>query len=191
MLKLKNKIILGSQSPRRRELLGSLQINFDVFSTDVDESYPSDIDSSQVAYFLSKKKNKIYRQHISDEILITADTVVIHEGIVLEKPKSPEEAIGFLKRLSNSIHDVTTGVTISDKTQLHSFSSTTQVKFRSLDDQEIAYYVSKFKPFDKAGAYGIQEWIGMVGVESLVGSFYNVMGLPTNMVYIHLKNYFQ
>lgn len=183
------KILLASHSPRRRELLGMLGIDFDIADIiEVDESYPDDMQAESVAEYLSAKKGKAYLQAITpDTIIITADTVVIVDGVILGKPSSEERAKEMLKMLSGKSHKVITGVTVSTSVKSVSFSAETKVTFDNLTDEEIDYYINKYRPYDKAGAYGIQEWIGAVGIKGIDGSFYNVMGLPVHKLYKHLS----
>lgn len=191
MLRLKEALILGSQSPRRKELMTGLALPFEVLTQKVEESYDADMNPKEVPIFLSKKKNSSYRDLLKNEILITADTVVLHNGIILEKPKDNYEAAQFLLSMSAKDHLVISGVTVSDHEQSYSFSAETIVTLRRLEKNEVNYYIERYKPFDKAGAYGIQEWLGLMGVSTIKGSFYNVMGLPTDKVYDCLKQYFQ
>lgn len=179
------RILLASHSPRRHELLGMLGIDFSVAdSIDVDESYPADIPVDTVAEYLSRKKAEAYSLTLKpDTVLITADTIVIVNGEILGKPHSEENAREMLKKLSGKKHKVITGVTISTTEKRHSFSAVTNVTFDSLTDVEIECYIKRYHPFDKAGAYGIQEWIGAVGIEGIEGSYYNVMGLPVHRLY--------
>lgn len=183
------KILLASHSPRRRELLGMLGIDFDIADIiEVDESYPADMPAESVAGYLSAKKGKAYLPTITpDTIIITADTVVIVDGVILGKPSSEERAKEMLKMLSGKSHKVVTGVTVSTSVKSVSFSAETKVTFDNLTDEEIDYYINKYRPYDKAGAYGIQEWIGAVGIKGIDGSFYNVMGLPVHKLYKHLS----
>lgn len=185
----KYKIILASHSPRRKELLSGLDIVFETKTIpDIDESYPEELQGHEIPEYIARKKAEHYRQIIlHDELVITADTVVIVNGKVLGKPANPQEAIWMLRSLSGCTHDVITGVCIVTKESLKVFSVTSHVSFAVLGEDEINYYVNKYHPFDKAGAYGIQEWIGYIGVKSLEGSFYNVMGLPVQRLYQELK----
>lgn len=187
----KYHIILASNSPRRKELLEGLGIKFSVNTLkDLDESYPKDLPGEEVAEYLAKKKAGFYKSHISkDDLIITADTVVIMGSEILNKPASKKEAENMLQQLSGNTHKVLTGVCLSTQEKTLSFSSSTAVTFSDLSDSEIDYYINTFQPFDKAGAYGIQEWIGYVGVEKIDGSFYNVMGLPLHRLYEELKNF--
>lgn len=185
------KILLASKSPRRREILGLLQIPFTVVTIEgIDESYPETLEPEKVSEYISNKKADAFLKRIQeDELIITADTVVICDGKILGKPKGREDAIEMLRFLSGKTHKVTTGVTVATKEKRDSFSSESLVKFAELTDSEIRYYVDTFHPYDKAGAYGIQEWIGAVAVAEIQGSFYNVMGLPVHRLYQVLKQF--
>ncbi len=185
------KVILASNSPRRKELLAGLDVDFSVrVIPDIDESYPSDLPTQQIAEYISKKKAHAYQQQMApDELVITADTVVILGLQVMGKPKNANEACDMLRQLSGQTHQVITGVTLTTIERTMSFSVETDVTFKTLSDDEISYYVEKYRPFDKAGAYGIQEWIGHIGVTALKGSFYNVMGLPVQRIYEALKTF--
>ena len=187
----KYKILLGSNSPRRREILGMLRIPFHVVTLEgIDESYPINLESDKVAEYISNKKADEFLKRIGEnELIITADTVVICEGKILGKPKDAKEAEKMLRFLSGRSHKVTTGVTLATKEKRISFSSETHVTFADLTDDEIRFYVDTFHPLDKAGAYGIQEWIGGVAVAKIDGSFYNVMGLPIHRLYQVLKSF--
>lgn len=194
------KIILASNSPRRKELLAGLDMPFEVkVLKGIDESYPSTLSPYETAQYIASKKAAAYRGLLADGILIlTADTVVIAptedeqndkegRGIILGKPKDAEDAKRMLRMLSGKTHHVVTGVCLTTVKEQHQFSVTTEVTFKSLSEEEIEYYVSKYKPFDKAGAYGIQEWIGYIGCTGLKGSYYNVMGLPVQRIYEELS----
>ena len=185
------KILLASNSPRRREILGLLRIPFTVITLEgIDESYPRDLEADKVSEYISNKKADQFLKRIGDnDLVITADTVVICDGEILGKPKGPEDAIKMLKFLSGKTHKVTTGVTVATKEKRESFSSESYVTFADLTEDEIRYYVDTFHPLDKAGAYGIQEWIGAVAVSKIDGSFYNVMGLPVHRLYQVLRNF--
>ncbi|MBQ7042519.1 MAG: septum formation protein Maf [Muribaculaceae bacterium] len=185
------KLLLASASPRRKELLAMLGLEFDLCSgKDVDESYPEDIETDEIAKFLAQKKADAYVKELaSDEIVITADTIVVNDGRVLGKPADEIEAKTMLKSLSGHKHRVITGVAVTSKQKQVSFSVGTDVEFATLDADEIDEYVSVFKPLDKAGAYGIQEWIGCIGVKNINGSYYNVMGLPLHRLYTELKRF--
>jgi len=184
-------IILASNSPRRKELLAGLDIDFSVrVIPDIDESYPQELPTTQIAEYISKKKAHAYQQQMApDELVITADTVVILGQQVMGKPKDADEAHSMLSQLSGQTHQVITGVTLTTQERTMSFSVSTDVAFKTLSDSEIRYYVEKYRPFDKAGAYGIQEWIGYIGVTALHGSYYNVMGLPVQRIYEALKTF--
>ncbi len=187
---LENKrIILASQSPRRQEILRNAGFDFIVKVVDFEERFAAHILPEQVALYLAEQKAKHFPTLKSGEILITADTVVIINNTILGKPANAEEAAQILSSLSGKTHQVVTGVVIKDKDKMVSFSDTTLVNFKILTDQEIDYYVEKFKPYDKAGAYGIQEWIGMIGITWIEGSYFNVMGLPIHSVYANLLKF--
>lgn len=183
------KVILASNSPRRKELLGGLGIDFEVRTlSDIDESYPNALRGEDIPMFISGKKAEAYKQGMADdEMIITADTIVYDNGQVLGKPKNRGEAVQMLKGLSGHAHEVITGVSIVTKKKTVQFASTSKVTFSTLTDEEIAYYVDTYKPYDKAGAYGIQEWIGYVAVTRIEGSYFNVMGLPIQKLYSELK----
>lgn len=185
------RMILASASPRRKELLSKLDIDFTVKSLcDVDESFPASLSVVQVPQYISRKKADAYRQEMQEnDMVITADTVVAVGRRILGKPKSAEEARVMLKLLSDRYHRVVTGVTIMTAKRTETFATVSRVRFARLNDEEIDYYISKYKPFDKAGAYGIQEWIGMVGITELNGSYFNVMGLPVQRLYAKLKEF--
>ena len=185
------RIILSSNSPRRQELLKGLDIDFTIRTIDgVDESYPENMPAEDVALFISKKKAEAYRTTIQDdELVITADTVVCIHNKVLGKPQDEAQAKQMLRTLSGETHLVVTGVTLTTKEKQTAFSAKSSVTFSSLSEEEISYYVEKYKPMDKAGSYGIQEWIGYVGVEQINGSFFNVMGLPVHRLYKEIKSF--
>lgn len=186
----KRKLLLASGSPRRRELLDSLGIKVEHAQLhDVDESYPADLSPMKVPEYLSRLKSQAYRSELAgDEVLVTADTVVVLDGKVLGKPVDEAEAKAMLRSLSGRVHQVVTGVTLATSSSSVTFSEVTDVEFDTLSEREIDYYVANFKPLDKAGAYGIQEWIGYVGVKGIRGDYYNVMGLPVNSLCRHLKS---
>ena len=188
--RLKNHhLILASASPRRRELLAACDLAFTLAEKfECEECYPADLAADKVAEYLSQLKSNAYPHALADnDILLTADTVVIAGSEILGKPHSEEEARAMITTLSGASHKVVTGVTLRTTKQTISFSAESVVKFRVLDTEEIAYYVEKYRPLDKAGAYGIQEWIGYIGIEGIEGSFYNVMGLPVQRLYATLK----
>ena len=183
------RIVLASNSPRRRELLAGLGLPFEVRVLDgINESYPDDLPVSEVAQYIASKKAAAYRDAMADdELVITADTVVIVGDEILGKPVDEADARRMLREISGRTHQVTTGVCMLTTTQERRFAVTTNVTFKELSDEEIDYYISHYKPFDKAGAYGIQEWIGYIGVTGLDGSYYNVMGLPVQRIYETLR----
>lgn len=185
------QIILASNSPRRKELLGGLDIPFKVRVLDgIDESYPQDLPTKDIAGYISQKKAAAYRQSIAaDELIITADTIVILGEKVMGKPKDAGEAKTMLHELSGKTHQVITGVCLTTREKQVCFSVETDVTFKTLSDSEITYYIDHYRPFDKAGAYGIQEWIGHVGVTGMNGSYFNVMGLPVQRIYEALKDF--
>ena len=184
-------VILASNSPRRRELLADLGIDFQVKTLKgVDESYPHDLPVLEIAEYISRKKAHAYKSQMSaDQLIITADTVVILGDEVLGKPADAADARRMLRELSGKTHKVVTGVTIATTCNIKSFSAVTDVEFAPLSDEDINYYVDHFRPLDKAGAYGIQEWIGCMGVRHISGSFYNVMGLPLHRLYCELNQF--
>jgi septum formation protein len=190
--KLKScRLILASQSPRRRQLLSDAGIEFTLADRfECDETFPQDMPAEDVAEYLSRLKSDAYPEPLAEgDILLTADTVVIANNRVLGKPSDRAEAIEMISLLSGCDHDVITGCTLRTATRQRSFSVRSKVHFRALDREEIEYYVDCYRPFDKAGAYGIQEWIGYVGIEGIEGSFYNVMGLPVQRLYSILKEF--
>ncbi|MBO7286849.1 MAG: septum formation protein Maf [Bacteroidales bacterium] len=187
----KYNIVLASKSPRRQELLKGIGIDFSVLTKDVDESYAPNISVYDVAPYLSVKKAKAFNEEeLPDNyMVITADTVVVVNDMILGKPKNTEEAHEMLNLISGKKHSVITGVTIRTSNKVKTFSVVSKVSFEVLEQDEIEYYVNNFKPYDKAGAYGIQEWIGYVGVSHVEGSYFNVMGLPTQKLYNMLKTF--
>ena len=181
------KIILASNSPRRQELLAGLGLDYEVRTLrGLDESYPEGLSMEEIPQYISRKKAAAYTLG-ADELLITADTIVYLDGEVLGKPADEAEAKRMLEKLSGKTHQVVTGVTLTCGSNQHSFASVSQVTFAKLSDAEIDYYVTHYHPLDKAGAYGIQEWIGYIGVSSLQGSYFNVMGLPVQRLYSEMK----
>jgi len=181
------KLILASGSPRRGELLQSLGYSFTTLSLDCDETFPPDLPAASVAGWLSELKSNAYTNLKDDEILITADTVVVCEGKILGKPKDKAEATSMLQQLSGRTHEVWTGITVRTVKDSFTESDVANVTFAELSLEEIEYYIETCRPFDKAGAYGIQEWIGMAKITGITGSFYTVMGLPTHLLYALLK----
>ena len=188
---LKNyHLILGSGSPRRKELLGSLGVNFEIRVCPLDEVVPSDVPVLEHPVFLAKQKADFLAQDLhSNDLLITADTVVIQDGQILGKPTSTHEAHEMLKKLSGGIHQVITGVCVRSRSRDICFSDLTEVEFDQMSDKEISWYVSHEDVLDKAGAYGIQDWIGKTIIKGIRGSFYNVVGLPVHKLYAHLKTW--
>ena len=184
------KIILASQSPRRRELLHLAEIDFDVIVADTDESYPTDLSFEEIAIHIAKNKAlAVAHQNKTDKIILAADTIVVCDGEVIGKPTNEEDAVNIISKLSGNKHSVITGVYMVQKTREFFFADVTDVTFHSLTQTQIKYYVNKYKPFDKAGAYAIQEWIGAVGIKNINGDFYNVMGLPISRVVEALQQF--
>lgn len=184
----KYEIILVSGSPRRRNLLKALGLKFKTDAVDVDESIPVCMPVNEAALFLAEKKAKAY-QIKHNQLVITADTIVCMSGEVLGKPAEQKEAQQMLRKLSGNVHDVITGVCIKSSEKQRVFSSTTEVHFKTLSEKEISHYIDVYKPYDKAGSYGIQEWIGYIGIDYIKGSFYNVMGLPVQRLYEELLKF--
>lgn len=184
----KYRVILASNSPRRKELLAGLGVDYEVRTLpDVDESYPETLQGADIPLFIAKEKADAYQAMIQpDELMITADTIVWLDGKVLGKPKDREDALQMLRDMSGRTHEVFTGVCITTTGWQRTFTAQTEVRFSELSEEEIAYYVDKYQPMDKAGAYGVQEWIGFIGVENISGSYYNIMGLPVQRLYREL-----
>lgn len=187
----KYHIILASASPRRRQLLSGLGIDFEVRTlAGIDESYPDHLQGEAIAAYISKAKAEAYRATLApNDLVITADTIVSVDGNVLGKPANEAEAHQMLQLLSGRTHKVVTGVTLMTKSQQQTFTATTSVTFAPLTEAEITHYITHYRPLDKAGAYGIQEWIGMIAVESIQGSYFNVMGLPVQRLYKALRDW--
>ncbi|MEI6695816.1 MAG: Maf family nucleotide pyrophosphatase [Bacteroidota bacterium] len=184
------EIILASQSPRRQQLLKDMGFNFNVIVTDADESYPQDLTVLEIPVFLAEMKaNAIAFELKENTLIIAADTIVAVDDKVLGKPRDAEDAFSILRQISGRMHKVVTGVCLKTMLKQKSFLAESNVYFRHLSDEEIYYYISNYQPFDKAGAYGVQEWIGYVGIEHIEGSYFNVMGLPTQMLYKELINF--
>ena len=183
------EVILGSQSPRRRELMAGLDIPFRAISIDVDESYPADLQAGDIPYYISRAKARAYEPNLTDgQLLITADTIVWLDGHMLGKPHDEADAVRMIKELRNKTHQVYTAVTLAQKGQpLETFVDRTDVTFGDLTDEEIENYVRQYRPLDKAGSYGVQEWIGYVACTAMNGSYFNVMGFPVHLVYKALK----
>ena len=170
-------------------MLEEAGFRFQVKTVETDESYPEGLDIHQVAIYLARKKAETFIPHLDNKIVITADTIVIMDNHIIGKPKNTTEAAEMLRMLSGSKHQVTTGVCIATREELECFDDTTDVYFKELSDDEIHYYISEYKPLDKAGAYGIQEWIGMIGIKRIEGSYFNVVGLPIHKIYHYLQKY--
>ena len=190
------KIILASNSPRRKELLAGLGIPYDVFVLQgIDESYPDTLPANEVAEYIARKKAKAYRNENAKlsiincqlSIILTADTIVVCDGEILGKPHDADDACAMLRKLSGKTHQVYTGYCLQTADKTVSGTVCSDVTFKELSDEEITYYVEKYKPLDKAGAYGIQEWIGYIGITGIRGSYYNVMGLPVQRIYEEIK----
>lgn len=187
MIKNLPPVILASKSPRRQELLKLMGIDFRVVLKEVDESYPADLSPSEIAVFISEQKAKAFDETISNEIVITADTLVCINGQILGKPEDKDHAFEILSTLSGNMHEVITAVSLLKEHHIHSFYEVSEVYFKPLTAEQIRYYISTGQPMDKAGAYGIQEWIGLIGIEKIVGSYTNVVGLPTERLFTELN----
>ena len=185
----KYRIILASASPRRKELMQGLDVEFEVRRLpEVDESFPMELQGGDIPLYISKKKADAYRPLMAaDELVITADTIVWLNGVALGKPVDEDDARRMLRNMSGKTHQVFTGVTITTKETQRSFVAQSDVTFATLSNEEIEYYIAKYKPMDKAGSYGAQEWIGYIGMSNIVGSYFNVMGLPVQRLYTELK----
>ena len=184
-------IILASQSPRRRQLLEWAEIPFEIMVKETDESYPEDLSMDLIAIHIARNKALAVKEQMIQQVnktIIAADTIVVLNNEVIGKPKDRQDAIKILSNLSGQIHHVVTGVVILSSTKEIAFADTAEVAFHHLEEKEIIFYVDKYRPYDKAGAYAIQEWIGVVGIKSVKGDFYNVMGLPVSRVVQALKN---
>jgi septum formation protein len=188
---LKNKkIILASQSPRRKELLKGLDIDFEVKILNIPENYPETLEKIKVAEYLAELKVSPFVNQINEnEIIITADTIVIVDNTILGKPKNEDDAKNMLRQLSGKTHQVITGVCILSNEKKYSFSDQTLVTFNAINESELLYYIENYKPYDKAGSYGVQEWIGYIGIEKINGCYFNVMGLPVRKIYAALLNF--
>ena len=181
-----HKLILASKSPRRQELLKLMDIDFRIVLKEVDESYPVNLTPEEIAVYIAEKKAYAFDETVSDEVVLTADTIVCVDGIILGKPENAAHAIEMLQMLSGKMHKVITGVCLLHKQKYHSFYDVSEVYFSKLPDEEITGYVNKYQPFDKAGSYGIQERVGLIGIERINGSYTNVVGLPTEKLYREL-----
>ncbi|MGG5209377.1 Maf family protein [Chryseobacterium sp. MIQD13] len=177
------KLLLASQSPRRKELLSSLGFDFEIVKIDCEEILPEDIKTGEAAAYLSELKANAFRELVADEVLLTSDTVVAIDNQILGKPKDENDAKQMLRLLSGKTHQVYTGITIKSVDKTLTETDVADVEFDEITDDEIAYYIQNYKPFDKAGSYGIQEWLGMAKISKMNGSFYTIMGLPTHLVY--------
>lgn len=185
------KIVLGSKSPRRQELMKNLGFDIEIRTKEIDEVFPEDMPSEEVAEYLAIQKSIPLKETLNaEELLVTSDTVVLRDRDILGKPREAEDAFNMIKSLCGRKHFVITGVCLATTSKQISFKSSTEVYFEELTDDEITYYIENYKPFDKAGAYGIQEWIGYVGISRINGCYYNVMGLPLEHVYKTIKEEF-
>ena len=190
-MKLNKNLILASKSPRRSQLLGEAGFEFQVKTREVNEDFPDDLPTSEVAKYIAKKKAAAFRNEISNnEVVITADTIVVCDNIIYGKPKDRQDAIDTLRVLSNKKHQVITGVCLFSLEKEVLFDSVSHVYFEALSDEEIQYYVDKFEPYDKAGAYAIQEWIGLCKISKIEGTYSNIVGLPVDLVYSNLLAHF-
>jgi septum formation protein len=189
MLPLTRPLLLASNSPRRQQLLRDLGFDFTVSIRPTDELFPAKLPVEEVAEYLARQKAAEFISDCKDKLVLCADTVVVVDNTVLNKPANAQEAASMLKLLSGKRHRVITGLALLDSDTIHSTSDTAIVYFKNLSDSEIEYYIHNFRPYDKAGAYGIQEWIGMIGIEKIEGSYYTIMGLPTHRVYEYLLPY--
>ena len=182
--------ILGSNSPRRSEILKDIGIDFKIRASNIDETIPKGIKNKNVPIFLAKEKANFLAKELNEnEILITADTIVLMNDKIITKPLNKKEAKNILQKISNNKHEVITGVCITSNSNQHAFSSKTEVFFNKINDYEIEYYLEKFKPYDKAGSYGIQEWLGIISVRKIIGSYTNVVGLPSSELYQELNKF--
>jgi septum formation protein len=184
------RIILASQSPRRQQLLKELGLDFEVRIKDFPETYPENIEGKDIALYIAKQKGELYKSEISDnEIVITADTIVWCDNSVLGKPVDKEDAVRILRKISGNTHEVITGVCLLSKEKEKLFYVSTKVTFEVITEEDIEFYIENFRPFDKAGAYGIQEWIGIIGCSSIEGSYFNVVGMPVHQLYKELQQF--
>jgi septum formation protein len=191
MISLQKKLILASNSPRRKQLLAEAGFEFSVEALPTDESFPDTLPTEEVAAYISREKAEAFRGIRPEHIILTADTVVIADHQILAKPSDQSDAFRMLRVLSGRSHEVVTAVSLLSNDSIQTVSDSATVYFRELADSEITYYIEQYKPFDKAGSYGIQEWIGMVGIEKIEGSFYTIMGLPVHIVYQLLRPHFK
>jgi septum formation protein len=184
----KYSIILGSASPRRQQFFKDLQLNFTIQVKEVDEVYPAELQGSEITDYLADLKSKAFTNLGDNELVITSDTIVWLENKALEKPKNEVEAFAMLRKMSGKKHEVITSISLKTAHSQKIVNDTTAVFFKELTDEEIEYYIKNYQPFDKAGGYGIQEWIGFIGIEKIEGSYFNVMGLPVHKLYKELQN---
>lgn len=188
--KLKNyNIILASGSPRRQQFFKDLDIDFTIEVREIEETYPGQLERSEITDFLAQLKASVFRDLSENDVIITSDTIVWKDGKAIGKPSDMEDAVQMLKNLSGAMHEVITSVCFTGKNFQKTISDTTKVWFKELTDAEIFYYLTNYQPFDKAGSYGVQEWIGYIAIEKLEGSYFNVMGLPTRLVYKTLMEF--
>lgn len=185
----KYSIILGSASPRRQQFFKDLQLNFTIQVKEVDEVYPAELQGSEITDYLADLKSKAFTNLGDNELVITSDTIVWLENKALEKPKNEAEAFAMLRKMSGKKHEVITSISLKTAHSQKIVNDTTAVFFKELTDEEIEYYIKNYQPFDKAGGYGIQEWIGFIGIEKIEGSYFNVMGLPVHKLYKELQNF--
>jgi septum formation protein len=183
------EIVLASQSPRRKQILEWAELDFEIIVEPTDESFPEGLDPKNAAIYIARQKAFAIKDKVENKIIIAADTMVVLKNEIIGKPSDREDAISILKKLSGKTHHVITGVYLSNQQKEVFFSDVTKVEFSRLSDQQISFYVDKYKPFDKAGAYAIQEWIGVTGIKSITGDFYNVMGLPVSRVIASLDHF--
>jgi septum formation protein len=182
-------LILASKSPRRQELMQAMGLDFNVLLKDVDESYPEELSPAEIACYIAEKKAVAFIEERINSLVVTADTIVAYNGEILGKPADAAHAYEMLSKLSGTVHDVYTGVSLAHGDKLETFYDKTEVTFRKLTEEEINHYITQYRPFDKAGAYGIQDWLGFIAVEKITGSYTNVMGLPTEKLYWALSNF--
>jgi septum formation protein len=186
---MNKKLILASKSPRRQELIKGLELEYEIYTYEVDESFPGELKSSDIVLHLAEKKAKAFPGQLNDQILLTADTIVWVNDHVLNKPEDERDAFRMLKTICGTTHEVFTGVCLRTKDKTHSFFDRSEVTCKALSDEEIWHYIHHYKPFDKAGSYGIQDWFGYTAVQKINGCFYNVMGLPVSKLYDELKKF--
>lgn len=183
------RIILASKSPRRHQILRESGFDIEIVELDVNEDFPAELHREQVALYLAEKKSSFYNSPIQNGVLVCADTIVCLENETINKPIDREDAFRMLKKLSGKMHEVFTGVSIKNETKSHSFYERSEVWFHELSDEEIYYYIDNYQPYDKAGSYGVQDWMGYIGVKKINGCFYNVMGFPVAKFYRELQNF--